>query len=65
MTTPAIDIQDQVRAPIDSQIETFGQAEDLTPSQLREFHYRTDKAQQALPGTKSFGGHGISPDVRT
>ena len=43
MTTPASAIKDEVRVLIDAQIETFGQPAPLTPSQLREFHYRSEK----------------------
>jgi hypothetical protein len=43
MTTPASAINDEVRVLIDVQIETFGQPAPLTSSQLREFHYRTEK----------------------
>jgi hypothetical protein len=42
MTTPASAIKDEVRVLIDVQIETFGQPASLTPSQLREFHDRTE-----------------------
>jgi hypothetical protein len=43
MTTPAATIKDEVRVLIDVQIETFGQPAPLTSSQLREFHYRSEK----------------------
>ena len=42
MTTPASAIKDEVRVLIDAQIETFGQPAPLTPSQLREFHDRSE-----------------------
>ena len=42
MTTPASAIRDEVRVLIDVQIETFGQPAPLTPSQLREFHDRSE-----------------------
>lgn len=42
MTTPATAIKDEVRVLIDVQIETFGQPAPLTPSQLREFHNRSE-----------------------
>jgi len=42
MTTPATAIKDEVRVLIDAQIETFGQPSPLTPSQLREFHDRSE-----------------------
>ena len=42
MTTPATTIKDEVRVLIDAQIETFGQPAPLTPSQLLEFHDRSD-----------------------
>jgi len=42
MTTPASAIKDEVRVLIDVQIETFGQPAPLTPSQLREFHDRSE-----------------------
>ena len=43
MTTPASAIKDEVRLLIDVQIETFGQPAPLTFSQLRDFHYRSEK----------------------
>jgi hypothetical protein len=43
MTTPASAIKDEVRLLIDVQIETFGQPTPLTSSQLREYHYRSEK----------------------
>jgi len=43
MTTPASAITDEVRLLIEVQIETFGQPTPLTSSQLREFHYRSEK----------------------
>jgi len=42
MTTPASAIKDKVRVLIDFQIETFGQPAPLTPTQLREFHDRSE-----------------------
>ncbi len=42
MTTPASAIKDEVRVLIDVQIETFGQPAPLTPSQLHEFHDRSE-----------------------
>jgi hypothetical protein len=42
MTTPASAIMDEVCALIDAQIETFGQPASVTPSQLREFHKRSE-----------------------
>jgi hypothetical protein len=42
MTTPASAIKDEVRALIDAQNETFGQPAPLSPSQLREFHDRSE-----------------------
>jgi len=42
MTTPASAIKDEVRVLIDLQIETFGQPTTLTPSQLHEFHDRSE-----------------------
>ncbi len=42
MTTPASAIKDEVRVLIDVQIETFGQPALLTPSQLCEFHDRSE-----------------------
>lgn len=42
MTTPATAIKDEVRVLIDVQIETFGQPAPLSPSQLREFHDRSE-----------------------
>jgi hypothetical protein len=42
MTTPATAIKDEVCVLIDAQIETFGQPVPLTPSQLREFHDRSE-----------------------
>jgi len=43
MTTPANAIRDEVHQLIKCQIETFGQPEPLTSSQLREFHHRFEK----------------------
>jgi hypothetical protein len=43
MTTPASAIKDEVRLLINVQIETFGQPTPLTNSQLREYHYRSEK----------------------
>ena len=43
MTTPASAITDEVRLLIDIQIETFRQPTPLTNSQLREYHYRSEK----------------------
>ena len=43
MTTPAAAIKDEVRVLIDVQIEAFGQPTPLTPSELREFHSRSEK----------------------
>lgn len=42
MTTPGAAIKDEVRVLIDIQIETFGRPAPLTPSQLREFHDRSE-----------------------
>ena len=42
MTTPATSIKDEVRVLIEVQIETFGQPAPLTPSQLCEFHDRSE-----------------------
>ena len=42
MTTPASAINEEVRVLIDVQIEIFGQPAPLTPSQLREFHDRSE-----------------------
>lgn len=43
MTSPASAIKDEVRMLVEAQIETFGQPTALTPSQLRELHYRSEK----------------------
>jgi hypothetical protein len=43
MTTPASAIKDEVHLLIDVQIETFRQPTPLTNSQLREYHYRSEK----------------------
>jgi hypothetical protein len=43
MTTPASAIKDEVSLLIDIQIETFRQLTPLTHSQLREYHYRSEK----------------------
>jgi len=43
MITPASAVKDEVRLLIDVQIETFGQPAPLTNSQLREYHYRSEK----------------------
>ena len=42
MTIPATAIKDEVRWLIDAQLETFGQPAQLTPSQLRKFHDRSE-----------------------
>ena len=42
MTIPATAIKDEVRTLIDVQIETFGQPAPFAPSQLLEFHDRSD-----------------------
>ena len=42
MTTPASAIKNEIRELIHAQIETFGQPAPLTPSQLREFHDRSE-----------------------
>jgi len=42
MTTPASAIKDEVHLLIEVQIETFGQPTPLTPSQLRDFHDRSE-----------------------
>jgi hypothetical protein len=43
MTTPASAIKDEVRLLINVQIETFRQPASITSSQLREYHYRSEK----------------------
>jgi hypothetical protein len=43
VTLPASAIKDELRVPIDVQIETFGQPAPLTSSQLREFQDRSEK----------------------
>jgi len=43
MTSPASAIKDEVRLLIDVQIETFRQPAPITSSQLREYHYRSEK----------------------
>src|SRR5271167_933685 len=52
MTTPASAIKDEVRVLIDVQIETFRQPAPITSSQLREYHYRSEKLRM-LPRTES------------
>jgi hypothetical protein len=46
MTTPASAIRDEVWELIQSQIETFGQPNRLTPSELAECHYRAERIKQ-------------------
>jgi hypothetical protein len=46
MTTPASAIRDEVRALIQSQIETFGQPTGLTPAELTECHCRAERIRQ-------------------
>jgi hypothetical protein len=43
MTTPATAMKDEIRELIDVQIETFGQPSPLTPSELSECRYRTER----------------------
>ena len=58
MTTPASAIKDQIRVLTDAQIETFGHPAPLTPSQLCEFHDRSETIRMLCQelnriGTKS------------
>jgi hypothetical protein len=46
MTTPATAIKDEVHLLIDIQVETFRQPTPLTNSQLRDYHYRSEKLKR-------------------
>ena len=60
MTTPATAIKDEVRALIDAQIETFGQPEALTPSQLREFHDRSETIRMLCQELNQIGARSVT-----
>jgi len=59
MTTPASAIKDEVRLLIEVQIETFGQPTPLTSSQLREFHYRSEKISTLCQELKRIGTRNV------
>src|SRR5271166_943990 len=59
MTTPASAIKDEVRLLIDVQIETFGQPAPLTNSQLREYHYRSEKLKMLCQELNRIGARGV------
>jgi hypothetical protein len=59
MTTPATAIKDEVRVLIDVQIETFGQPAPLTPSQLREFHDRSDAIRMLCQELNRIGARSV------
>jgi hypothetical protein len=46
MTTPASAIREEVWELIDDQIEAFGRASRLTPSELSECHCRAERIKQ-------------------
>ena len=59
MTTPASAIKDEVRVLIDVQIETFGQPAPLTPSQLREFHDRSETIKMLCQELNRIGASSV------
>jgi len=59
MTTPTTAIKDEVRVLIDVQIETFGQPVPLTSSQLREFHYRSEKISSLCQELNRIGARSV------
>ena len=59
MTTPASAIKDEVRLLIDVQIETFRQPTPLTSSQLREFHYRSEKLRMLCQELNRIGTRSV------
>jgi len=60
MTTPATAIKDEVRVLIDAQIETFGQPAPLTPSQLREFHDRSETIKMLCQELNRIGARSVT-----
>jgi hypothetical protein len=59
MTTPACAINDEVRLLIDVQIETFRQPTPLTNSQLREYHYRSQKLKMLCQELDQIGARNV------
>ena len=59
MTTPASAIKDEVRLLIDVQIETFRQPTPLTNSQLREYHYRSEKLKMLCQELDQIGTRSV------
>ena len=60
MTTPASAIKDEVRVLIDVQIETFGQPAPLTPSQLCEFHDRSETIRMLCQELNQMGARSVT-----
>jgi len=59
MTTPASAIKDEVRLLIEIQIETFRQPTPLTNSQLREYHYRSEKLRMLCQELDQIGARSV------
>jgi hypothetical protein len=59
-TTPATAIKDEVRVLIDAQFETFVQRAALTPSQLREFHDRSETIRMLCQELNQIGGRSVT-----
>jgi hypothetical protein len=59
MTTPATAIKDKVRLLVDVQIKTFGQSAPLTNSQLREYHYRSEKLKMLCQELNRIGARSV------
>jgi hypothetical protein len=59
MSTPAAAIKDEVRLLIDIQIETFRQPTPLTHSQLREYHYRSEKLKMLCHELNRIGARNV------
>jgi hypothetical protein len=60
MTTPASAIKAEVCVLIDTQIETFGQPAPLTPSQLREFHDRSETIRMLCQELNEIGARSVT-----
>ena len=60
MTTPASAINEEVRVLIDVQIETFGQPAPLSPSQLREFHDRSETIRMLCQELNQIGARSVT-----
>ena len=60
MTIPATAINDEVRVLIDAQIETFGQPAPLTPSQLCEFHERSETIKMLCQELNRIGARSVT-----